>query len=80
MTETPAPEPSERGRYAIYEQADGGVVIPRSGPLCETCAACKCGEQQVPLRIPGALVKMAKAAADGNGGGMAKKIKALMSL
>lgn len=75
-----APEPSERGRYAIYEQADGGLVIPRSGPLCETCAACKCGEQQEPLRIPGALVKMAKAAAEGNGGGMAKKIKALMSL
>ena len=74
------PEPSARGRYAIYEQPDGGIVIPRSGPLCETCAACKCGEQQEPLRIPGALVKMAKAAAEGNGGGMAKKIKALMSL
>jgi hypothetical protein len=80
VSDQPGPEPSERGRYAIYEQADGGLVIPRSGPLCETCAACGCGDQQEPLRIPGALVKMAKAAAEGNGGGMAKKIKALMSL
>lgn len=73
-------EPSERGRYAIYEQPDGGLVIPRTTSLCETCASCKCGEQADPLRVPGALVKMAKAAADGNGGGMAKKIRGLMSL
>ena len=79
MTETP-PEPSERGRYAIYDQPDGGLVIPRTTSLCETCASCKCGEQADPLRVPGALVKMAKAAAEGNGGGMAKKIRGLMSL
>jgi hypothetical protein len=74
------PEPTERGRYAIYEQPDGGLVIPRSGPLCKACAACKCGEQMEPLRIPGALVKMARAAAEGKGGGMAGKLKAMMSL
>ena len=55
-------------------------MIPRSGPLCETCAACGCGEQMEPLRIPGALVKMARAAAEGKGGGMAGKLKAMMSL
>lgn len=74
------PEPGERGRYAIFEQPDGGLVIPRSAPLCETCAACGCGEQMEPLRIPGALVRMARAAAEGNGGGMAKKLRGMMSL
>ncbi len=76
----PQPEPSERGRYAIFEQPDGGLVIPRSAPLCERCAGCGCGEQAEPLRIPGALVKMARAAAEGNGGGMAKKLRGMMSL
>jgi hypothetical protein len=74
------PEPSERGRYAIYEQPDGGLVIPRSAPLCESCASCGCGEQQEPLRIPGALVRMARAAAEGKGNGLAGKIKGMMSL
>ena len=73
-------EPAERGRYAIYEQPDGGLVIPRSGPLCETCGACECGEQMEPLRIPGGLVRMARAAAEGKAGGMAGKLKAMMSL
>ena len=76
---TPA-EPSERGRYAIFEQPDGGLIIPRSAPLCETCVACGCGEQMEPMRIPGALVKMARAAAEGKSGGMGAKIKAMMSL
>lgn len=62
-----APEPSERGRYAIFEQPDGGLVIPRSAPLCERCADCGCGEQGEPLTIPAAIVKMAKAAAEGKG-------------
>ena len=77
---TDQPEPSERGRYAIYEQSDGSLVIPRSAPLCKACAACGCGEQAEPLRIPGTLVKMARAAAEGNGGGMAKKLRGMMSL
>jgi hypothetical protein len=76
----PPPEPSERGRYAIFEQADGGLVIPRTTRLCETCAACGCGDQAEPLRVPGALVKMARAAAEGNGGGMARKLRGMMSL
>jgi hypothetical protein len=74
------PEPAERGRYAIYEQPDGGLVIPRTSGLCDRCASCGCGEQAEPLRIPGALVKMARAAAEGNGTGMAGKIKAMMKL
>ena len=72
-------DPAERGRYAIYEQADGAMIIPRSAPLCATCAACGCGEQMEPLRIPGALVKMARAAAEGKGG-MAAKLKAMRKL
>jgi hypothetical protein len=51
VTETP--EPSERGRYAVFEQPDGGLIIPRSAPLCDRCASCKCGEQQDPVKIPG---------------------------
>ena len=76
---TPAPEPAERGRYAIFEQADGGLVIPRTTGLCETCAACGCGEQAEPLRVPGALVKMARAAAEGKGGAITK-LKAMRML
>ncbi len=75
-----APEPAERGRYAIFEQADGSLIIPRSAPLCTACASCTCGEQMEPLRIPGALVKMARAAAEGNGGGLAKRLKGMMAL
>jgi len=80
MSQPPAqPEPAERGRYAIYEQPDGGLVIPRTHGLCETCAACGCGEQAEPLKVPGALVKMALAAAQGNGGALSK-LKALRML
>jgi hypothetical protein len=71
-TDSPPPEPAQRGRYAIYEQADGGLVIPRSTGLCERCAACGCGEQAEPLHVPGALVKMAQSAAGGKGGIMGK--------
>jgi hypothetical protein len=65
-------EPAERGRYAIYEEDDGGLVIPRSTGLCETCSECGCGEQAEPLRVPGPLVKMARAAAQGKGGALTK--------
>jgi hypothetical protein len=75
----PQPEPSERGRYAIFEQADGGLIIPRSAPLCERCASCGCGEQMEPMRIPAALIKMARAAAEGNGG-MAERLKQMRGL
>jgi hypothetical protein len=66
------PDPAERGRYAIYEEDDGGLVIPRSTGLCDTCQACGCGEQAEPLRVPGPLVKMARAAAQGKGGALTK--------
>ena len=69
-TETPdsaaaAPEPSERGRYAVFMLPDGGLVIARSGPLCDRCAGCGCGDQLEPLRAPAMLVNFARAAADG---------------
>ena len=75
----PVNEPSERGRYAIFEEADGGLVIPRTTGLCETCAACGCGDQAEPLRVPGPLVKMARAAAEGKGGALGK-LKAMRML
>ncbi len=81
MTDEPLPvQPAERGRYAIFEQPDGGLVIPRSAPLCERCAGCGCGEQLDPLRVPGALVRMARAAAEGNGGGLAGKLRGMIRL
>ena len=59
-----APEPSERGRYAVHTLPDGGLLVARSGPRCEKCAACGCGEQRDPIGpISGALVKLAAAAA-----------------
>ena len=58
----------ERGRYAIYQSADGAIVIPRASGICETCAGCGCGDQQDPIRAPAAVVKMAQAAAQGKGG------------
>lgn len=73
-------EPAERGRYAIYEQADGGLVIPRTSGLCDTCSACGCGDQAEPIRVPAALVKMARAAAAGETGGMAGKLRAMIRL
>ena len=72
-------EPVERGRYAIFEQDDGGLVIPRSAPLCERCAECGCGEQQEPIRVPGAVRKLAEAARNGDMS-IAGKMKAMMRL
>ena len=31
-------EPAERGRYAVYQSGDGGLVIARAAGICETCA------------------------------------------
>lgn len=64
---TPAvPEPAERGRYAIYMQPDGGLLIARRTDLCQTCLDCGCGQQADPVGpIPGTLVAMARAAAEG---------------
>ena len=72
-----APGPAERGRYAIYEEPDGGLVIPRASGLCESCSGCTCGTQQEPLRIPAVMVKMARAASEGKGGGLAARIRAM---
>jgi hypothetical protein len=58
---TGQPEPAERGRYAVYEEADGGLVIPRSTGLCETCLTCGCGEPGEELRIPANAVPALRA-------------------
>jgi len=72
-----AGEPAERGRYAIYQSDDGALVIPRATGLCESCSNCACGTQQEPLRVPGPLVKMARAAAERGGAGPAAMLKML---
>ena len=59
------PEPSERGRYAVYQQADGGALIARANGICQTCSECGCGEQMDPIAIPAAVVAMARMAAEG---------------
>lgn len=53
-------EAAERGRYAVYTSPDGGPpVIGRAVGLCETCAACGCGEQQDPVEIsPSGIMKV----------------------
>jgi hypothetical protein len=60
-----AGEPAERGRYALYVEPSGGVVIARAAGICATCQECGCGEQADPITIPAALVAMARAAAEG---------------
>lgn len=60
------PEPSERGRYAVYEMPDGGLLIARTSDICETCQNCGCGTQREPLGpVPGGVIEMAKMAAAG---------------
>ena len=72
-------EPAERGRYAVYE-ADGGLVIARAAPLCESCAACGCGDQVDPITVPAMLVALARnAAAGGKMPGLGAIRKAVMS-
>jgi len=72
MTETTAeaeaanaPEPAERGRYAVYQQPDGGALIARAHHICERCAGCGCGEQADPISIPAAVMGMARMAMEG---------------
>lgn len=57
--------PAERGRYAVYMQPDGGIVIARAANICQSCQDCGCGVQGEPLTIPAALAHMARMAADG---------------
>lgn len=70
-----APGPVERGRYAVFELPDGGLHIARSGPLCDRCAGCGCGDQLDPIKAPGMLVKLARQAAAGDAN-LVKQIKA----
>ena len=64
--ETPAPEPSERGRYAVYDTPDGGLLIARTSGICERCQECGCGTPRDPLGpVPGGVIEMAKMAAAG---------------
>ena len=64
--EAPPAEPAERGRYAVFPQPDGGLLIARAVNLCDRCLDCGCGEQAEPIGpISGAIVGMAKAAAAG---------------
>lgn len=66
MTEdSPQPEPAERGRYAVYLQPDGGIVIARAASICQSCQDCGCGTQAEPITIPAALAHMARMAAEG---------------
>ena len=53
------PRVIERGRYALYESPDGGLVVARATGTCQSCQDCGCGEQQQPLIAPAMLVKMA---------------------
>lgn len=58
----PRSEPAERGRYAIYQEEGSPPVLARATGLCETCAACGCGEQQenIELSAQGAMKILSK--------------------
>jgi len=45
-----APEPSERGRYAVYPQ-DDGIIIARVSGICGTCQGCGCGTPEDPVDL-----------------------------
>jgi hypothetical protein len=73
-------EPAERGRYAVYDDGSGGLVIGRASGICETCANCGCGDQADPITVPAMLVALAKnAAAGGKMPGLGAIRKAVMS-
>ena len=67
MSEEPVPpEPSERGRYAVYDMPDGGLLIARTSDICDRCRDCGCGTAREPLGpVPGGVIEMAKMAAAG---------------
>ena len=73
-------EPAERGRYAVYDDGGGGLVIARASGICETCAGCGCGEQADPITVPAMLVALARnAAAGGKMPGLGAIRKAVMA-
>ena len=73
-------EPAERGRYAVYDDGTGGLVIARASGICDTCAGCGCGEQADPITVPAMLVALAKnAAAGGKMPGLGAIRKAVMA-
>lgn len=77
---TDAGEPAERGRYAVYQDNAGGLVIARAAGICDTCAGCGCGEQADPITVPAMLVALAKnAAAGGKMPGLGAIRKAVMA-
>ena len=73
-------KPAERGRYAVYDDGGGGLVIARASGICDTCAGCGCGEQADPITVPAMLVALARnAAAGGKMPGLGAIRKAVMA-
>lgn len=54
------------GRYVVYEAPDGGWVVARAAPICETCQNCGCGEQAEPIQVPALVIKLASQQGKGN--------------
>lgn len=77
--DTPAPEPFERGRYAIFETPDGGWAIARASGICGTCQACGCGEQHEAIPIPAMLVPFITGQAEMTKGGMLGMVKGMLN-
>ena len=68
-SETPAPPAGPvlltRGRFALTEMPNGSWVIRHARPLCASCEACGCGEQQPEITAPALLVGLVKAHDEG---------------
>ena len=62
--ETPPPaEPVQRGRYAVYQEADG-IIIGYTNGLCDNCLNCGCGipaDEPVDLTRSGIMRTVMKA-------------------
>jgi hypothetical protein len=71
-----APEPVERGRYAVFEAPDGSWHVARS-TTCDDCRDHGCGEQGDPIVVPAMVIALAKRAANGDGVSPMKLLKGL---
>lgn len=73
------PQLLTRGRFAMTAMPDGSWVITRAAPLCDTCQACGCGQQEEPITVPAMLVGLMRAHQEGKRPGLGQ-MRRLLSM